>query len=426
MPTNTNFPQIERKAMWFLINQPQVLESNTVDENWFTNNSYRILASFINLWGTRYENAEQIAAAFSDTPFGKRLDVQKIINSIQGVDQPFDPRATFKELRSYYYTRMIKEAALNASKDPSDFNLDHLDMLRDEAMRTDTQTDHDNSELVNDALEELNTPTTGFIKTYAGLDKLLGGGLAPNQLMVIGARPSVGKTAFALNIGMNAIMYDSNLTVELFSLEMSSKQNMHRIYAANSGIALNYWKNPAVRMSASQKQAAAETIKQIGDIRFWSNDRLVSIDEISSVIKQHAQRFGSGHYLAVVDHIGLVETGNSKQDARQSLEEVSRRLKLLTQNLKISIIALSQLNRGVESRESNEPQLRDLRETGAIEQDANIVGFLWRPSEDPTDKNLNLSIKKNRDGELGKLEFYFQKNIQKIVEVSHDVEPIHE
>lgn len=130
--------------------------------------------------------------------------------------------------------------------------------------------------------------------------------------------------------------------------------------------------------------------------------------------------------MAIVDHIGLVETGNSKQDARQSLEEVSRRLKLLTQNLKISIIALSQLNRGVESRESNEPQLRDLRETGAIEQDANIVGFLWRPSEDPTDKNLNLSIKKNRDGELGKLEFYFQKNIQKIVEVSHDVEPIHE
>lgn len=179
-------------------------------------------------------------------------------------------------------------------------------------------------------------------------------------------------------------------------------------------------------MSASQKQAAAETIKQIGDIRFWSNDRLVSIDEISSVIKQHAQRFGSGHYLAIVDHIGLVETDNPKQDARQSLEEVSRRLKLLTQNLKISIIALSQLNRGVESRESNEPQLRDLRETGAIEQDANIVGFLWRPSEDPTDKNLNLSIKKNRDGELGKLEFYFQKNIQKIVEVSHDVEPIHE
>ena len=194
MPTNTNFPQIERKAMWFLINQPQVLESNTVDENWFTNNSYRILASFINLWGTRYENAEQIAAAFSDTPFGKRLDVQKIINSIQGVDRPFDPRATFKELRSYYYTRMIKEAALNASKDPSDFNLDHLDMLRDEAMRTDTQTDHDNSELVNDALEELNTPTTGFIKTYAGLDKLLGGGVAPNQLMVIGARPSVGSS----------------------------------------------------------------------------------------------------------------------------------------------------------------------------------------------------------------------------------------
>jgi replicative DNA helicase len=418
MGTNRNMPEIERKAMWFLINQPQVLESNTVDEKWFTNNAYRILASYVNLWGTRYENAEQIAAAFGDTPFGKKLDVQKIFRSIQGVDRPLDPEATFKQLRQAYYIGMMKGAAINVAKDPSEFNFEHLLDIRKQAEQTDTHADIDASKQVEEALRDLNTPNTSFIKTYPGLDKYLGGGLVPNELIVIGARPSVGKTAFALNLATNAILGDPSLTVELFSLEMSSKQNMRRVYAATSGIPLNLWKNPAVRMSESQKEVAANTIKQIAGIRFWSNDRVATIDDISSVIKQHAQRCKTSRYLAVVDHIGLVETSNPREDTRQALEEVSRRLKLLTQNLQIPIIALSQLNRGVESRQSNEPNLSDLRETGAIEQDANVVGFLWRPSDDLDDPNLNLSIKKNRDGETGLLKFYFQKDLQKIAEVS--------
>ncbi len=144
------------------------------------------------------------------------------------------------------------------------------------------------------------------------------------------------------------------------------------------------------------------------------------------MITQHAQRCGSGHYLPIVDHIGLVATDNPRQDTRASLEEVSRRLKILTQTLKIPLIALSQLNRSVETRNSNEPNLSDLRETGAIEQDANVVGFLWRPSGDPDDSQLNLSIKKNRDGETGMLPFYFKKDLQKIAEVSGHAEAVHE
>ncbi|GHP13002.1 replicative DNA helicase [Lentilactobacillus fungorum] len=419
MQTNKAVPEIERKSMWFLINQPQILNSETVDEKWFTNNSFRILTSYINMWAGQYENADQIAAAFGETPFGKKYDVQKAIQSIQSVEMPTDAHATFLQLRQAFYHNEMKSAAMNVFKDPSGFNIDHLEELRKQADQKDDATDNEAYKMADEALRELDDPQTHFVKTYPSLDSLLGGGLTANQLMIIGARPSVGKTAFALNLGMNAILQNPNLTIEIFSLEMSSKQNMHRVYSAMSNIPLNFWKNPAVRMSADQKKTAAETIKQVAQTNFWSNDRLITIDDIASVIKQHAQRLGSGNYLPIVDHIGLVATDNPKQDTRQALEEVSRRLKMLTQTLKIPLIALSQLNRGVESRNSNEPFLSDLRETGAIEQDANIVGFLWRPSDNPDDANLNLSIKKNRDGALGKIEFYFQKNIQKIAEVSH-------
>lgn len=418
MGTNLRKPDIERKAMWFLVNQPQVLESNSVEEKWFSNNSYQVLTSYINLWGGRYENAEQIAAAFGDTPFGKRLDVQAIFKSIQSIDIPEDPQATFKQLHQAYNKRELQSAAQNVFKDPSEFNYQHLQMIHDETQKADNQTQFNAVKYAEDALRELETPNTAFIKTYAGLDRYLGGGLMPNQLVVIGARPSVGKTAFALNLAVNAILQNPGLTVEVFSLEMSSKQNLHRIYAEMSGIPLNIWKNPAVRMSAGQKEIAAKTIKQVAGLNVWMNDQVTTIDDIVSVITQHAQRCGSGHYLPIVDHIGLVATDNSKQDIRQKLEEVSRQLKILTQSLHISVIALSQLNRGVESRNTNEPNLSDLRETGAIEQDANVVGFLWHPSDDPDDPNLNLSIKKNRDGETGMLKFYFKKDLQKIAEVS--------
>lgn len=426
MGTNLKNPDIERRSMWFLINQPQVLESNTVNEKWFSNNSYRILCSYINLWGMRYTNADQIAAAFGDTPFGKKLNVQGIFKSIQSVDMPEDPKATFKILKQVYNSRELQSAAQNVFKDPSEFNYQHLKAVHDEAQKTDNQSDFNSVKLADEALQELEHPNTSFITTYPGLDRYLGGGLVPNQLMVIGARPSVGKTAFALNLAVNAILQSDDLTVEIFSLEMSNQQNMHRIYANVSGIPLNLWKNPAVRMSDGQKKAAVKTIKQVANLKLWSNDQITTISDIASVITQHAQRCGSGHYLPIVDHIGLVATDNPRQDTRAALEEVSRRLKILTQTLKIPLIALSQLNRSVETRNSNEPNLSDLRETGAIEQDANVVGFLWRPSGDPEDSQLNLSIKKNRDGETGMLPFYFKKDLQKIAEVSGHAEAVHE
>lgn len=415
MATNKLVPQIERKAMWFLVNKPNVLNTETVDENWFTNNTYRILASYINSWGGEYTNAEQIAAAFGDTPWGKKLDVQKIMKTIQSIDIPQDAHATFKQLRQAHYLGSLRAAARTVAEEPSEFNIAHLNKIHQEAQQTDNHVIIDASKQVEESINRFRNPQNNFIQTYPGLDRLLGGGLLPNQLMVLGARPSVGKTAFSLNLGMNVLLQNPEMHVEIFSLEMSRTEIMNRIYAFMSGLPLVLFKDPS-RMSDAQEKIAEKTAIDAGKLNFWINDSLTTVDQIASVIQQHAQ-FCDGHYLPIVDHIGIVETGNPKQDTRQSLEEISRRLKLLTQTLKIPILALSQLNRQVEMRQNKEPMLSDLRETGAIEQDANVVAFLWRETEDPNDFHLHLSVKKNRDGELGILEFYFKKTIQKIAEV---------
>ncbi|MCT3397851.1 DnaB helicase C-terminal domain-containing protein, partial [Lentilactobacillus hilgardii] len=164
-------------------------------------------------------------------------------------------------------------------------------------------------------------------------------------------------------------------------------------------IPLNDWKNPAVRMNDQQKAKARSTIQTIAGLNFLCNDNITNIEQIAHVIQQHATRYGAQNYLPIVDHIQLVESDDFKLDPRHALEKVSRRLKQLTQELHIPLIALSQLNRAVDSRQSKEPYLSDLRETGSIEQDANIVAFLW--CDEDGSPVLNCSVKKNRDGELG-------------------------
>lgn len=421
MGSNVSMPNVERKAMYILVNQPNVISTQTVDENWFANNSFRVLTSFINLWAGKYKNCDQVKAAFIDTPFSKKIKVDKLFDAIQSVDPPQDIAATFKQLRQNYYLQKSRKAAQIFYKEPDDFSFQQLTHAWQDSQQTDTSAAIDTAQLSNRMLEQLTTPVTDFIHTFHNFDSILGGGLLPNQMIVIGARPSVGKTAFALSLAMEALLHNDNMTVEIFSLEMSDEQNFKRIYAANSSISLGLWKNPAKRMNDRQKEVAAKTIKEIGSLRLWINDKVTRIDEISSIIRKHALQCGTGHYLPIIDHIQLVDSDRAR-DARERIEYVSRQLKELTQTMKIPMIVLSQLNRAVESRDSPEPNLSDLRETGAIEQDANVVGFLWHDKDDVgKDSALHFSIKKNRDGELGQLEYYFSKDLQKIAEVnSHE------
>lgn len=417
MNPQNKMPDIEKKAIHIMVEHPEIVLNTEIDEKWFSNNQLRTLASFINLWNAQYTNADEIQAQFSETPFGKRMNCEALFSLIENVPDAYDYSAVFKTLRANYYKRNLQDSAANIVKDPCDFTVNHLLGVYQEANQTDNNAALDKQKVTDELLRDLEQPVKNWIKTFPKFDRLLGGGLGSDQLLIIGARPSVGKTSFALNLALNAMLDNQNLTVELFSLEMSAKQNLRRLNSMVSQIPLNNWKNPAVRMNDRQKEKARATIQTIAGLNFLCNDSITNIEQIAHVIQQHATSYGATNYLPIVDHIQLVESDDFKLDPRHALEKVSRRLKQLTQELHIPLIALSQLNRAVDARQSKEPYLSDLRETGSIEQDANIVAFLW--CDEDGSPVLNCSVKKNRDGELGTVKLYFERDTQRMVEVKN-------
>ena len=223
--------------------------------------------------------------------------------------------------------------------------------------------------------------SSGIKSGFANLDKITAG-LHPAELFILAARPSMGKTAFALNIAKNVAMKEQ--TVAFFSLEMSRAQLAMRILC--SEMKLN---QDAVRkLNANQTEEEQNkflTGLMAGIDRLWEtplyiNDTPgITVPEMRSKLRR-MQSSETGLHLVVIDYLQLI-TGNIRAENRtQEISQIARELKALAREFNVPVIALSQLSRMVESRSPKRPQLSDLRESGAIEQDADVVAFLYRPA----------------------------------------------
>lgn len=243
--------------------------------------------------------------------------------------------------------------------------------------------------------------STGFLD----LDRLTGG-LKRSDLIILAARPSMGKTALALNIAINAAL---EVPVGIFSLEMSKIQLGQRILSSESNVLMS-------AISTGQFEDSEQGEMLDGMSRLY--DRAVYIDDTGGLtlneLLMRSRRLKQNHNvgLIVIDYIQLLTTGKSRENRVQEVSEISRGLKMLARELDIPVLALSQLNRGVELRADKRPQLSDLRESGSIEQDADIVMFLYREEyydRDNADvKNLSeVLVSKNRNGLTGKMQLTF-------------------
>lgn len=263
--------------------------------------------------------------------------------------------------------------------------------------------------------QELSGVPTG----YPALDRITHG-WQPTDLIILAARPSVGKTAFALNLARNAAMHPFKPTaVGMFSLEMSAGQLFSRIQSAESKINLD--RILRGRLDDGHMQTLYKLSDRIEKMQLFIDDSsALNIFELRAKARRMVGKHNVG--LIIIDYLQLMsgvddsKTGNREQE----ISKISRSLKSLAKELKVPIIALSQLSRIIESRKGGEPQLSDLRESGAIEQDADFVGFLTRPDYqkqegdiDPSEKNdAELKIKKNRNGVLESLAFKTDLGIQ--------------
>ena len=249
----------------------------------------------------------------------------------------------------------------------------------------------------------------GIPSGFPTLDKKTNG-FQENNLVIIAARPSVGKSSLAVNMAQFAAT-QKNIPVAIFSLEMSNEEIADRMLSTQSG--LDLFKIKTGNMNKEEFARLGEAYGALYEAPVFIEDTPgISVLELRTKARRLALEHGIK--MLVIDYIQLMR-GRNLDNRAQEVAEISKGLKNLARELKIPIIALSQLNRAVESRGGG-PQLSDLRESGAIEQDADIVIFLHRP-EDENRTKIELIIAKHRNGAVGKIELYFKGEQTRFLEV---------
>ncbi|MBA4494087.1 replicative DNA helicase [Paenactinomyces guangxiensis] len=254
---------------------------------------------------------------------------------------------------------------------------------------------------------------SGIPSGYVDLDRMTSG-FKGSDLIIIAARPSMGKTAFALNVVQN-IAVRSGKTVAIFNLEMSASQMVMRMLSAEGNIDAQAFRTGNLNEEDWEKLTMA--ISTLSESPIFIDDTPgVTVNDIRSKLRRLHAEHGLG--LVVIDYLQLI-SGRGGDSRQQEISEISRSLKLMAREFDVPVIALSQLSRAVEQRQDKRPMLSDLRESGSIEQDADIVAFLYRDdyyNEDSEKKNIvEVIIGKQRNGPVGKVELLFLKNYNKFL-----------
>ncbi len=275
------------------------------------------------------------------------------------------------------------------------------------------------SDLAGSAYDEIEAAANGAkqngIKSGLGdLDRTLGG-FHKSDLIILAARPSVGKTSLALNIAENAAKQMK--TVAFFSLEMSSSQLVQRIVSGDAAIDASRIRTGSI--SENDWASLTNSFSRLNTMPLFIDDTS-SIDIVS--IRARCQRLAGEHAidLVIIDYLQLMG-GDRRENRVQEVSEISRGLKSIARDLDVPVIALSQLSRASESRDTKEPRLSDLRESGSIEQDADVVLMLWRENERTEESRstdgevVNLKIAKHRNGPTGEYPLWFKKSQTRFV-----------
>ncbi|ATY86300.1 replicative DNA helicase [Kyrpidia spormannii] len=255
---------------------------------------------------------------------------------------------------------------------------------------------------------------TGVPSGFPDLDRLTSG-FQKSDLIIVAARPSVGKTAFALNIAQNVgVRY--GLPVAILSLEMSKEQLVQRMLSAEANLDAHKLRTGFLDEQDWPKLTMA--VANLSEAPIYVDDTPgITIAEMRSKCRRLKAERGLG--LIVVDYLQLMQGRGRADNRQQEISEISRGLKALARELEVPVIALSQLSRSVEQRQDKRPLLSDIRESGSIEQDADLVAFLYREDYyDPdTDRKnvIEVIIAKQRNGPTGKVEMVFLKNFNKFV-----------
>lgn len=342
--------------------------------------------------------------------------------------------------------RLINTATkiINRSYADEDSVSDLLDNAEQQIMSVSQENVQNGFQNIKDVLEQSlshvnqlaknDSEVTGLSTGYAQLDEMTTG-LHKDELVILAARPAVGKTAFALNIAQN-VATSSDTTVAIFSLEMGAESLVNRMICAEGNINANHLRTG--QLTQDEWNSLFVATGSLSKASIYIDDTAgIKVAEIRARCRRLAKE-KKNLGLIVIDYLQLIE-GTNPDNRQQEVSEISRQLKKLAKELEVPVIALSQLSRGVEQRQDKRPVLSDIRESGSIEQDADIVSFLYRDDyydhdegddddqgqdQQSQDDESNISeveviIEKNRSGPRGTVKLLFAKSYNKFASVSY-------
>lgn len=274
--------------------------------------------------------------------------------------------------------------------------------------------------------KDINRGVTGIPSGFTDLDRMTAG-FQRNDLIIVAARPSVGKTAFALNIAQNVGIHAQEI-VAVFSLEMSAAQLGQRMICAEGQIDASRMRTGRFEDDDWERMSSAVGMLSNADIHIDDTPG-ITVNEIRAKCRRLKKEKGLG--MILIDYLQLIQgSGRRGANRQEEVSQISRTLKQIARELEVPVIALSQLSRGVEQRQDKRPMMSDLRESGSIEQDADIVAFLYRDdyyNQDAEKKNIiEIIIAKQRNGPVGTVELVFLKQFNKFTNydrVHADPEP---
>lgn len=388
-----------------MLNNPSIITNIDIDSEWFESPQCKLIVeAMTRLRGMKY-TTEQVHREMRTIDYFKagtadELDILKNSANQLGIE-----RELARIIHNDYLDRKLHSASIKYAETLSKTDGDKLSRLLEEKrdvnhIKSDGKLDKAFSEFS----ENLDKPSD-VLTTYKPLDAFLGGGLTGGKLIVLAGRPATGKTAFALNIMHRLFTDNENVQCDFFTFEMGQNELMTRLVSKETHInsLLFVGKDKLSHENKAKARKAYEEMKNTFDLRVYTSE-YSNLNDIKYAIKQ---RLSDKKYVVFVDYAGLITVNDTRKNERQVMNEVTRELKKLTTDYGITIVLLAQLSRAVEQRQDKRPMLSDLKESGSLEQDANVTLLL--SADDKDSRKIRCDVAKNREGMTGVAPFIFDK-----------------
>lgn len=408
--------ELEQRVIATLLSKPELVDSVGINADWFEDTR---LKNVLEVLQSLEVNERTTLNVYSELDkYEGQLSYRDLEDMRESVFSTASITSDVKALHKLAAKKQLDEAVVLYQMSPKKEELNRLSSAIENLKKTDEE---DDKGYLDEAMDDLsyrmyNDMPVG-IKSFPKLDNFLAGGLYGSMLLTIGARPSVGKTAYGVNLAYQIISNDPEVQVDFFTLEMNKREMLNRFVARHTNISSQRLKRPAKVLQKYEREVVADAIEWYRERKLRVYDKVLSLSGILSIIRENAAKSKQNKYVAIVDYIGLIKVENSRAQRWEQIGQISRELKIMANEYNVPIVVLAQLNREVNANQT--PQLSNLRDSGSIEQDSNVVAFLHRPYEDDP-KVVQLTIQKNREGALGTIDYYFEGRYMTFIEPNNE------